>query len=917
MTDVAMAPVNGVLSPQPEAQLDMPRSPSAGSTKRKRVESSEEPAQTNGLTKSMLIDASSTKIHEQIGDLIAVLKRFDTNPSILDHPIPSRNDTKEPDAKRSRSDEANTVLTRVGANLYETFDSVIADIEAVSKSLADSLHLPSDTNGSQYMPVSGRDSQLATHIDLFVKKAEDLANRQKAYNGVNSGGGPKKELDTPSYLLNGNTSSIPNNVSDATQGKVALTLFGNAPNARQLFSSLQETVNAPNGTITAPRPLREVALPNNITTTRITQANAFADDKKRSQTLGELFSMSSSLPFQPPKSSRLSSGKGLAAGWSQPSVSENARTRSNQSYYSQQVSTGQWLEYTGASSHTDPKRKQRERALSLSGAKVSLSEAQTEEQEAAKLDALFRSAYSSFAPTKDDAAAVVPEGMLNRIWWQRVGEKSFERLANNIGNIALLDEKTGKKVEDPIEKEDALFKDAVDHWDEVIDPSLQEPSSTANEKSVEEKDVDEILEGISELLETLNSYQRNRNLALPSIPRSGILSAETSSSLPQPTEEETATYNILKAQLALMIATLPPYAVAKLNSSQLADLNISTKIPVLTDTYKGVLEEDEHVARAKVAAMSTAASTRQPASTLSNNRSSSSSLYGNQYNSSSRTAGNATAQYYQTSTPARAPTRIVPPQTAGPVPFAAGRPIAGTNYRPQAPYAPPTYAHQMPRAAPAQQYAPSAQAYYQTPTTQKYSQISTMPPQTAPQATRYQQPGQEWMQGRQGGPTNGVGYGGYPNANGTPIARQPSPQKPLQSAPLSAQGYNTHLPPQQARYAPSTPSAPQGYYAGVSNNGMAASQQALPAGMPMQQQPPQQDHKPYMPTAMSGGVRPLGPTGYHSTMTPEQQAIMMDRQRQQIAQQQGVQAQARNAAQAGVLGSPAKPPGQMSGTNSM
>jgi hypothetical protein len=41
-------------------------------------------------------------------------------------------------------------------------------------------------------------------------------------------------------------------------------------------------------------------------------------------------------------------------------------------------------------------------------------------------------------------------------------------------------------------------------------------------------------------------------------------------------------------------------------------------------------------------------------------------------------------------------------------------------------------------------------------------------------------------------------------------------------------------------------------------------------------------------------------------MTTEQQATMMERQRAQLAQQQGMQQQARNAAQA-AMGTPSKP----------
>ena len=118
-------------------------------------------------------------------------------------------------------------------------------------------------------------------------------------------------------------------------------------------------------------------------------------------------------------------------------------------------------------------------------------------------------------------------------------------------------------------------------------------------KPIEDKEVDEILEEISELLETLNSYQRIRNLSLNPLPRSGSTSSVADPA--KPSEAEVATYNTLKAQLTLMIAMLPPYAVAKLNSDQLAELNISTKIQVLTDNYKGVMEEDEAAARAKVA----------------------------------------------------------------------------------------------------------------------------------------------------------------------------------------------------------------------------------------------------------------------------------------------------------------------------
>lgn len=790
--------------------------------------------------------------------------RFDTTPSILERPLSKREESKEPQAKRSKTDNANTILTRAAAHAYSSLDDVIADAKAAATSLTDELQLPNGSTRTHNIPLSAQESQLVTSINLFTKKAEDLAHRQKAQDELKLAKEEREQSPHVSnYPTNGTSPKASTQISmKPGEHKLVLTLYGNAPNAKQLFSSLQETAKMPDGTIRVPQPLREVGLPNGINTTQIVpiDTSGAVDDKKQLQTLGDLFSTSAStLPFLPPKPIRASSTKGLAIGWSQPSVSEIERARNNQSYYSQPISSGHWLEYSGSSNLPDPKRRQRERALSLSGIKASTSDAETAEQEAAKLDALFRSAYSSFAPTKDDAAAVVPQGTVSKIWWQRVGEKTFQRLANNIetmGLVGLDSQQPGsdKMALDSVDDEDEKFKDAVDNWEEVIDPSLEESTLEENEKSIEEKDVAEVLDGITDLLETLNSYQRNRNLALSAVPRAGGMPGTDTYSPPKPSEAEAATYSILKSQLAIMIATLPPYAVAKLNSDQLSDLNISTKVPVLTDTFKGVLEEDEYAARAKVAAMTAATSSRHAPST-SHHRGSS-SLYGNQYSASPARPAAPPAQYYnQSQTPNRASSAnmVRPPSTAGPVPYAPPRTISGTKYRPQQGYGTPTYPHQAPRPGPPQQYPSGPQAYYQTPNAQKFAQ----PPQTAPQQRYQPQANAPYTAQRPQPSPNGLAA--YPYA--TP-ARQASPQKPQQ-------GYTSHLPA----------TAPRPFPASYYPNG----------GAPSTPQPQQ-------------SAAPLGPTGYHTVMTPAEQSSMMERQRAQLAQQQGVQQAARNVAQAGVNG---------------
>jgi len=75
-------------------------------------------------------------------------------------------------------------------------------------------------------------------------------------------------------------------------------------------------------------------------------------------------------------------------------------------------------------------------------------------------------------------------------------------------------------------------------------------------------------------------------------------------------------------------------------------------------------------------------------------------------------------------------------------------------------------------------------------------------------------------------------------------------------------------------------------------NGSSAQSPQPPQSLPQQQ---------YHPTS-------LGTTNYSTFMTTEQQASMMERQRAQLAQQQGTQHQARSAAQASAstMGSPTK-----------
>jgi hypothetical protein len=710
---------------------------------------------------------------------------------------------------------------------------------------------------------------------------EKASNRQTTITGQNAVGSADSKSFTTVSAKTGDT-------------KLILTLYGNAPGPRQLFSSLQLPTKVAGENRDVVQTLQEAGLPTGIVTTQIVpiQPTSVFDEKKRAQTLGELFPSPSTVPpLQPPKVSKIATTRSSTVGWYQPaSADSQARTSS---YSRQPISTGHWLDYSNAAPLQNPKKRPRDRALSLGASKAPQLDAEPAESEAAKLDTLFRSAYSGFAPTRDDAAAVVPESIISRLWWQRVGEKGFERLVENANIMEDIVTTESAEVTTPMNEadEEKGFREAVEWLEaEETHPSLE----LGVEKSAEEKDVEEILEGISELLETLNSYQRIRHMSLNPAgrPASLLSSATDTASLgtpTKPTESEIATYEILKTQLTLMISSLPPFAVAKLDANQLAELSISTKIPIEVENYRGVMEEDEASMKTKQAALSAAATSRvsQPAPIP---RPSSTSLYGNQYTPRAPTPGSN--QYYGAQTPIRPPVNTLQrPSSTAPAPFPVQRPAAPTSYRPTS-YGTPTYAHQA--ARPIQhQYAGNSQGYLSTPPVTGYArpvgQSYQGPPQSTPQASINQRYPQSYTQ--QTPSQNGVDYR-YNNGSNT--GRQPSPQKPIYSPQPAA----TQAPaPVQSRPSYSTQNS------SLNSNQRPYLQNPL-AHSPMANGSSSQSPQPQQTQHQQ--PQPLGPTNYSTFMTTEQQSSMMERQRAQLAQQQaGTQQQARQMAQA-AMGSPSK-----------
>jgi hypothetical protein len=752
----------------------------------------------------------------------------------------------------------------VSTNTYTTLDEVLRDIDsAVSNTIAD-LDLPDDAVQRRHVPIAPEKLELCTEILAFKSRAHDLVRKHYASEG-----------------------KITNTSASAREASVVLSLYGNtAAGPKQLFSSRQLRHSAQGEAYDNLLSVRDVALPSGMFTTDISPTDPnTAMELKRGRTMGEVFPSPSNLPtLEPPRLSKVATTRDATVGWYDPSTA--AREPRTEDYYNQPIATGQWLDYGNASPSHGSKKKQRGRTMSPIGSKPPQLDPESTEPEAAKLDSLFRSAYSTFAPSRDDSAALVTVGFMNRVWWEHNGQKSFERLVENGDNVSAVfaDESAKNGPASGDDDEDEKFREAVEAYEQdAIDPSLE----PAPEKSALEKDTDEVLEGISELLQTLSSYQRIRNLSLNSSKGPASTSDTATNGTPStPGEGEFNTYEILKSQLALIVGSLPPFAVAKLDADQLAELGVSTKVPVLVEEVNGNMDEEEVAARLRLAALGTSSAASRVGHPAAVSRHSSSALYGNQY-SAPRSAGPVSQQYYGSQTPMRTSSASLqrPPATA-PTHYPMQRPTGGSSYRPGS-YGTPSYPHQAARSL-SQQYNPSPPQYIQTPGGHPYARAPSQPYQgSVPQPgshtsmnTRYaSQSGYSQQTPTQ----NGLGY---PYGNGVSANRQSSPQKGL---------YNTQQVTEQLNgpgsYSSPTPPASQGSRSYMQNH---MSRSPAPNGA---SQSPQPQHTP----------QPLGLTTPYSTfMTTAEQASMMERQRAQLAQQQGLQQQARNAAQAGTMGSPPK-----------
>lgn len=513
-------------------------------------------------------------------------------------------------------------------------------------------------DGHNARRVSVEDLKRIQRVNALEQMIKEIVDRETSRISSHSNitGDVKQESGS---LANGGQHAASQH-TDANTGTV-LTLFGNAPQPRQLFSSMQQSQDAKDPAIKLELPLEEIGLPTGLTATQIMPSTA---DAKSGPTFEEAFPAPYSLPtMHPPKGHKRSSIRDTTLNWEFKDPVPRGSKRGG--FTTQSLTTADWLGYGGV----DPaygfytpheKRKQRDRALSGG---ESMQTAPTKAQAEAELqkqeEALFRRAFSSFAPSSDNTKSLVPSQTKAMMWFNKLGDRRFNEVFAE--DPALVQGPSPGFALDPAlaqpESQEEDFSNVLEQLESMPDEGYSEPETDKN-------DAEHVLRQISELLETLSSHQRIRNAVIPpttSTSRTPISPAPTLASKigkpDSPAEDEINTYNKLRHEIAFLALKLPPYALAKLDGDQLAELGVSKLLPFEARDYQGAMEEDEVAKIAKRTAAATAAATASLTRPTS-------SATGQHYSSSSRTPAigqAANTRYGQSTTvpnrtPATAPT---------------------------------------------------------------------------------------------------------------------------------------------------------------------------------------------------------------------------------------------------------------------
>ncbi|KAK2757363.1 hypothetical protein FQN54_004877 [Arachnomyces sp. PD_36] len=801
-----MSTTNGVLQPSP-VDPSLSRSPPG---KRKRESSAGEVslAERDGVSDATG-SSKKAQLDQTIRDLFHVLKRYDSD-LLLQHPLPLQPST-EPETKRTKlsenAPETSSIESRIGSDEYNSIQELVNDIEAASKLVIDQ-HQQNDAGTNGFTPRSQAKpgTDIINRVAAFKKHLDNFLRRTSIKDISQVKSEPQEGKDEPSS--NGDIKRT----FPREEGGMALTIYGNSSNPKQLFSSLKRPAKInlqPHdsdavSSIEIQTPLNEKGLPNGISATKVLPHNGVDTKSKSStRTIGDVFHPRPTLPQLEPVRKGKPTRKSSAVtwvDWFDVAADSKALPNERGSYNLSALPSGQWLHYGGGSTpNSNANRTQQENG------DVRKSD-DPEQRQLSDEKILFQSLYSSFAPSFDSSGAIIPEDAKDQMWWNKLGEKRFRTFLSLQYPEDELTEGAPEDNAAPQELDEETLEEAVNSYVPQNEPPEILTSKETN-GDVEDKDMEEVLNEIGELLETLNSYNRIRNLAPPGS-RSGN---EANAGTPDtPSAAEVTVYETLKASLSAMIATLPPYAVAKLDGEQLSDLNISKKILVENVDYHGTMEVDDYTAQQRHASRIAATAATGRTATQNLGPGSRSSSYQSPATSSS---------YNQR------------PISSNPRPHQTPR-----GYPPQQPYGRQSQPNHFPSNIAAQTYQASRQS---VSTPQRATHGTPKYPQSA--SSQYGSQGTT-LQQFQRSSQNGVG--------------RYSPQ----------QGHMpVHNSPQQYQQRPSQQGYPQRAPEGAYNTPLAAGRSASPQKPPNYGTP--QPHSPFMNSTPSAQQRYM----HHPQQQPHHQ----------------------------------------------
>ncbi|CAI7647746.1 unnamed protein product [Penicillium bialowiezense] len=775
-----------------------------GAGKRKRSTQDDKPNDTSARDQANL--------HETLRNLIELLLKHDSELQLLSCPF--QNTTTKPRAKRAKvsgDQDASNIRTRVASDKYNTLQEFLSDIERASAAVIERNQAQSNGANVDGAPVTEVVNQIAAfkiHMNSLI--GQSFVNQPEVKTEVS-----EDDNDSSSELHAINVC--------AREDKRALTLFGNPANPKHLFSSLQKSVKVPLQSSSGPEKfvevqeeLREVGLPNGITTTKVVPFNLAATPKPSKRTFGEVFPPRESLPkLEPP---RKRSHRGNAATWvDRFDATFDARDflgeRSN--YCLAPLPSTQWLQYGGVTSSPSywdrVEKQQGDPDIAHRHGDPALWNGPD--------PSAFLGVFSSFAPSHDSSGAIVQLASKDAVWWSQRGAHRVNTLLSIPYEGEGEDDNTETVCPGNIGDLDESLLDEM-----IASFNAEDFAMNVDEADVESKDVNQLLGDVSDLLNTLSSHQRIRNLIPPPASPQGSEADETFAvdELNAPSDAEFGVYETLKSSLVAIISNLPPYAVAKLDGHQLAELNISQRIVIDTPDYSGTMEKDDYTlsqerAAALVAAANAAGRTATPSSARPSYPGSHTGYNQRAFASNNRVP-QPQAGFQATPQHPRQPSG----PTTYPHAYGAGRPPSTPSQRPAG-------TPQYPQGTP--QYNQGNQAQYQRPSSNGF-----VPGQASAQGTP--QP----YTPRPGQPTayNGTPQGRIPYATATANSTQRPPtssQTPGQPGYVNSAAAATYsrsaaeqaalmdrnkaqLAARQTRHSPSTPQ-PQGLDPRASQEGSA------------------------------------------------------------------------------------------------